>query len=67
MRVYYDYVKRREAKIPAVNSWEGFTTTGLNQRHSTHKHIAQKKEYVPGSSSFQSPNRGLYVLFKMQI
>lgn len=36
MRVYYDYIKRKEAKNPAVNLWEGFKTTGLNQRHSTH-------------------------------
>lgn len=38
--------KKEEANIPAVYSWEGFKTTGLNQRCSTHKHAVQGKEHI---------------------
>lgn len=47
MQANHDYVKIKEAKIPAIYLWEGFKTTDLNQRYSTYKHTVQRKEHLP--------------------
>lgn len=47
MQVYHEYVKIKEAKMPAIYLWEGFKTTDLNQRYSTYRHTVQRKEHLP--------------------